>query len=219
MSSKQFKVVIAGEFGSGRSAFAARSVEGKTSKNKIASIKAEVYPIKFYTSAGTADVNLYDTTLHAKGGLPDDGFFRQADACILMYDTTKQSSYDALGKWYDGFYKSNHKRGTEEQPVIVVGTKVDDIKGRDIKPKDNDFARKKGLKYVEISAKANYGVQELYLELAKALMGAGVQFTDMIELAKPDIATVDTEALEKVMKEYEDLSKVSPIDFGPSYSI
>jgi hypothetical protein len=56
-----------------------------------AAIKAEVYPFKLYTSAGTVEVSLYDTTLHAKGGLPDEGFFRTADACLLMYDTTKQS--------------------------------------------------------------------------------------------------------------------------------
>jgi hypothetical protein len=37
-------------------------------------------------------------------------------------------SFDALPKWYDAFYKANHKRGQEEVPVIVIGTKVDDIK-------------------------------------------------------------------------------------------
>lgn len=43
------------------------------------------------STAGTVVFKLYDTTLHAKGGLPDEGFFRTADACILFYDTTKES--------------------------------------------------------------------------------------------------------------------------------
>lgn len=42
-----------------------------------------------------------------------------------------------------------------------------------MKPKDNDFARKRGLPYREISSKANYGIRELYLEVAKTLMGCG----------------------------------------------
>ncbi|KAL7421062.1 hypothetical protein Q5752_003946 [Cryptotrichosporon argae] len=203
MSAKTYKVVLFGEFGSGRTTFAARSTEGKAGKSKIASIKAETYPITINTSAGTLSVVAYDTTLHAKGGVPDEAFFRNADAGIGMFDLTSQASYDGLPKWYDAFYKANHRRGGEDVPVLILGTKAD-AKGRELKPADIDWPRKKGLPYAEVSAKANHGVAEAWLEIVRGLMGASTQLTSEIELVKAD-ATVDADALAKLLEEYNAL--------------
>ena len=35
-------------------------------------------------------------TITCKGGIPDDGFFRNAEAMILFYDITKKSRYATL---------------------------------------------------------------------------------------------------------------------------
>jgi hypothetical protein len=56
-------------------------------------------------------------------------------------------------------------------PIIVAGTKIDNVKGREVQPKDVEWPKKKGLEYREISAKANYGVKELVLDLLKGLLG------------------------------------------------
>jgi len=91
MSSKEFKVILAGAFGSGRTTFASQITQAKADKKKIASLKTVIYPVKLWTSGGSVSLKLYDTELHAKGGIPDAEFFRQADAAIIFYDTTKQS--------------------------------------------------------------------------------------------------------------------------------
>ncbi len=79
------------------------------------------------------------------------------------------TSYKALEKWYDALTSANSRKGSAPLPIFIVGTKID--QKRDVPIKDIDFAKKKGLPYYEISAKANYGVKDLALSVIKSLLG------------------------------------------------
>lgn len=153
-SGKEFKVVLAGQFGAGKTSFATRIKSAKSAKKEIKALKTTQYPVTLQTSAGKVTLNLFDTNLHAKGGLPDDGFFRTADASVVFFDLTNEGSYQAMEAWYDAVVKANGRKGSEPLPIIVVGTKADDIKGRELKPEAIEFPRKKEHPYREISAQA-----------------------------------------------------------------
>lgn len=131
-AAKDFKVVLAGQFGSGKTTFATRIKSAKSDKKEIKALKTTQYPVTLQTSAGQVTLNLFDTNLHAKGGLPDDGFFRTADASIVFFDLTNEGSYTAMEDWYDAVIKANGRKGSEPLPVVVVGTKADDIKVRSL---------------------------------------------------------------------------------------
>lgn len=88
----------------------------------------------------------------------------------------------------------------------MVGTKVDQLKDRAVKPKDLEFMRTKQIPYLEISTKANYKTKELLLGIVRALCGTGIQLTDEVEFAKAT-AEVDEEAAAASMKEYGDAKK------------
>ncbi|SPO25499.1 related to GSP1 - GTP-binding protein of the ras superfamily [Ustilago trichophora] len=199
----EFKVVLAGRFGTGKTSFATRIKAAKADSKEIKALKTTQYPVKLQTSAGQVTLNLFDTNLHAKGGLPDDGFFRTADAAIVFFDLTSEDSYSAMEEWYDAVIKANGRKGSEPLPIVVVGTKADDIKGRELKPEAIEFPRKKEHPYREISAQANYGVKELLLDVCKALLGDSVQLTDEVDLEKAKIDKIDEEQLEKLFSEYE----------------
>jgi GTPase SAR1 family protein len=81
------------------------------------------------------------------------------------------TSYQALEKWYDATTSANSRKGSAPLPIMIVGTKIDDTKNRDVKISQVDFAKKRGLPYFEISSKANYGVKELVLSIVKSLLG------------------------------------------------
>lgn len=124
----EFKVVLAGQFGTGKTSFATRIKAAKANSKEIKALKTTQYPVKLQTSAGQVTLNLFDTNLHAKGGIPDDGFFRTADAAIVFFDLTSEDSYSAMEEWYDAVIKANGRKGSEPLPIVVVGTKADDIK-------------------------------------------------------------------------------------------
>lgn len=148
-------------------------------------------------------LQFYDTTLHAKGGLPTQEFFRQADAALCFYDITSRASYDALEEWVAEIGKHNGRRGSEPLPLIIAGTKVDRIAERAVASADIELPRVRKLPYIEISAKANYRVSDLVLGLCKALLGQGTQLTDAIVLADAS-AEVDEEKADAARKEYAD---------------
>jgi len=80
-------------------------------------------------------------------------------------------SYDDLEAWYDALQDANNRKGSAPLPVIVVGSKLDLIKDRVVKPKDLEFLRTKQLPYLEISSKADYKLKELLLGVVRALCG------------------------------------------------
>lgn len=88
-------------------------------------------------------------------------------------------------------------------PTIIVGTKVDLLKDRAVKPGDLEFIKNKGLPYLEISSKANYKTKELLLGLVRALLGTGIQLTSEVEFVEGS-ANVDEEAAGKALKEFGD---------------
>ncbi|PWZ02288.1 P-loop containing nucleoside triphosphate hydrolase protein [Testicularia cyperi] len=202
-SAKEFKVVLAGQFGVGKTSFATRVKSAKSNKKEIKALRTTEYGVDLQTSAGKVLLNLFDTNLHAKGGLPDDGFFRNADAGIVFFDLTSQQSYDAMEGWYDALVKANGRRGSEPLPIIIVGTKADDFKGRELKPEAIEFPAKKEHKYREISSSANYGIKELLLEVCKGLLGDGVQLTDAVELDAAKLDNIDEAELQKLYEQYE----------------
>ncbi|PWN97559.1 P-loop containing nucleoside triphosphate hydrolase protein [Tilletiopsis washingtonensis] len=200
---KEYKIVLAGPFASGRTAFAAAA--SKAEKKSIKSLRADTFKVPLYTSAGSVVLTLYDTTMHAKGGLPADDFFRNADAAVVFFAANDRDSLEKSEEWYDAVVEANRRRGSEPTPILFAGTKVDDLSNL-IKPADIDVPRKREVKYVEISAKAGYGVKELYTEICRMLLGGTVQLTDVLELQSSS-ASVDEEALEKRKKEYEEAAK------------
>lgn len=203
---KEFKVVLAGQFGVGKTAFATRVKSAKSNSKVIKALKATEYGVELYTSAGKVLLNLFDTNLHAKGGQPDDSFYRGADAAVVFFDLTSEASYKAMEEWYDALLKSNGRRGSEPLPVIIVGTKADDIKGRELKPEAIEFPKKKEHKYREISSEANYGVKELLLEICKCLLGDSVQLTDNVELESPKNTKVRNHSLHRRLRRPTDHS-------------
>ncbi|KZP34199.1 P-loop containing nucleoside triphosphate hydrolase protein [Athelia psychrophila] len=197
MSGKDYKIVLAGPFASGRSTFVKKLKDG--SVKKIASLKAEAYTVPIHTSAGSITFTFYDSLVHAKGGIPKDDFNRNAEGAIVFFDLTSRESYDKVPEWYDAVASANHRRGSEDIPILLVGNKLDGK--RDMTPKEIDYPRKKKIDYMEISSKANYKIDDVLLYLAKKLLGDGTQLTDEVNWSAGD-AKVDTEAAEKAMKEY-----------------
>lgn len=146
-------------------------------------------------------LKFYDTTLHAKGGLPSQEFFRQADAALCFYDITSRASYDALEEWVAEVQAHNARRGSEPLPVIVAGTKLDRLADRATPSAAIELPRVRKLPYIEISSRANYRVSDLLLGLCKALLGQGTQLTDQIAL-EAATAEIDEEAADAARKDY-----------------
>ena len=68
----EFKVVLVGDGGVGKTTFVKRHITGEFEKKYIATLGVEVHPMVFYTTLGEVRMNVWDTAGQEKlGGLRD----------------------------------------------------------------------------------------------------------------------------------------------------
>ncbi|KAB0362845.1 hypothetical protein FD754_007001 [Muntiacus muntjak] len=133
----QFKLVLVGDGGTGKTTFVKRHLTGEFEKKYVATLGVEVHPL----------FNVWDTAGQEKFGGLRDGYYIQAQCAIIMSDKTSRVTYKNVPNWHRYLV-----RVCENIPIVLCGNKVD-IKDRKVKPKSIVFHRKKNLQYYDISAK------------------------------------------------------------------
>jgi GTP-binding nuclear protein Ran len=160
-----FKVVLVGEGGVGKSTFVRRHVTGEFEKKYIATIGAEVHPMAFFTNVGKVILEVWDTAGQEKFAGLRDGYYIESHGAILMFDVTSRITYKNIAKWY-----KDVTRVAGEIPTVLVGNKVD-VKERTVKARQILFPRKHGIQYYDVSAKSNYQFEKPFIYLIRRLLG------------------------------------------------
>merc|ERR1719316_734924 len=181
----QFKCLLVGDGGVGKTTFVKRHVTGEFEKKYVATIGVEVHPLPFDTNRGRICFNVWDTAGQEKFGGLRDGYYIQGQCAIIMFDVTGRITYKNVPVWYRDIV-----RVCENIPIVLVGNKVD-VKDRQVKAKQITFHRKKNLQYYDISAKSNYNFEKPFLWLARKLVGdPNLAFVESPALKPPEV-TID----------------------------
>ena len=113
-------------------------------------------------------MQIWDTAGQEKFQSIQGVFYKGADACMLVYDLTSPSSFQALSKWKEEF--SFHAGSVSSSfPFILVGNKADlEDERRIAEAKAQQWCKENGnIPYFETSAKTAKKVKEAFEELAK----------------------------------------------------
>jgi len=185
MSIPEFKLILVGDGGVGKTTFVKRHITGEFEKRYVATRGVEVHPLKFSTNLGPIQFNVWDTAGQEKFGGLRDGYYIQGQCAIIMFDVTSRITYRSVPNWYRDI-----TRVCENIPIVMCGNKVE-IKDRKVQAKRINFHRKKNLQYYEISAKVNYNFEKPFLWLARKLAGDNnLMFVEALAL-KPPEAQID----------------------------
>ncbi|KAJ8371882.1 hypothetical protein AAFF_G00299200 [Aldrovandia affinis] len=195
----QFKLVLVGDGGTGKTTFVKRHLTGEFEKKYVATLGVEVHPLVFHTNRGAIKFNVWDTAGQEKFGGLRDGYYIQAQCAIIMFDVTSRVTYKNVPNWHRDLV-----RVCENIPIVLCGNKVD-IKDRKVKAKSIVFHRKKNLQYYDISAKSNYNFEKPFLWLARKLIGdPNLEFVAMPALAPPEVAMDLAVASETALPDEDD---------------
>jgi GTP-binding nuclear protein Ran len=196
-SAPQFKLVLVGDGGTGKTTFVKRHLSGEFEKKYIATVGVEVHPLLFHTNYGPIVFNVWDTAGQEKFGGLRDGYYVQGQCGIIMFDVTSRITYKNVPNWHRDL-----TRVCENIPIVLCGNKVD-IKERKVKAKSITFHRKKNLQYYDISAKSNYNFEKPFVWLARKLTGhPNLELVAAPALAPPE-AQVDPETMMQYQRELE----------------
>jgi GTP-binding nuclear protein Ran len=161
----EYKLVLVGDGGTGKTTFVKRHLTGEFEKKYIATLGVEVHPMVFHTNHGPIRLNVWDTAGQEKLGGLRDGYYIGGHCAIIMFDVCSRITYQNVPKWYKDLV-----RVCENVPIVLVGNKVD-VKDRKVKAKQITFHRKKNLQYYDISAKSNYQFEKPFIWLLRRLVG------------------------------------------------
>jgi len=192
----QFKLVLVGDGGVGKTTFVKRHKSGEFEKKYVATLGVEVHPLTFYTSLGAIIYNCWDTAGQEKFGGLRDGYYVGGKAAIIMFDVTSRITYKSVSVWHRDL-----TRVCENIPIVLCGNKVD-VKDRKVKPRHIIFHRKKpNIQYYDISAKSNYNFEKPFLWITRKLTGnQNVKFVAEPALAPKDL-NMDPKQVEEMNKQ------------------
>jgi len=187
----EFKLVLVGDGGVGKTTFVKRHLTGEFEKKYVATLGVEVHPLTFHTNRGALRFNVWDTAGQEKFGGLRDGYYIQGQCAIIMFDVTSRITYKNVPNWHRDL-----TRVCENIPIVLCGNKVE-VKDRKVKAKQITFHRKKNLQYYDISAKSNYNFEKPFLWLAKKLAGDNqLHFVEAPALQPPEF-TIDEATKQK----------------------
>jgi len=87
----EFKLVLVGDGGVGKTTLVKRHLTGEFEKKYIPTLGVEVHPLKFTTNCGDLSFNVWDTAGQEKFGGLRDGYYIQGQCAIIMFDVTSRT--------------------------------------------------------------------------------------------------------------------------------
>lgn len=193
----EFKLVLVGDGGVGKTTFVKRHLTGEFEKKYIATLGVEVHPMPFFTSKGQILFNVWDTAGQEKLGGLRDGYYIGGHCGVIMFDVCSRITYQNVPKWYKDLV-----RVCESIPIVLVGNKVD-VKDRKVKAKQITFHRKKNLQYYDISAKSNYQFEKPFVWLLRRLTNEPNLTLVEAPVLAPGEVTIDQAQIAEMQAELE----------------
>ncbi|XP_033914881.3 ras-related protein Rab-12-like [Acipenser ruthenus] len=113
-------------------------------------------------------LQIWDTAGQERFNSITSAYYRGAKGIVIVYDITKQETFDDLPKWM----KMIDKYASEDAELLLVGNKLDCEADRKITRQQGEkFAQRIScMRFCEASAKDNYNVDEIFLKLVDDIL-------------------------------------------------
>ena len=118
----------------------------------------------------TLKFEIWDTAGQEKYRSVTKMFYKDADVAVLVYDITNKYSFEELQKYWVQQVKDSSPKGII---LAIIANKSDLIEREEVDEADaRNYANEINALFALTSAKNNFGVDDLFLEIAKKYSGA-----------------------------------------------
>lgn len=162
---KEFKIVLLGDAGVGKTTFVKRHLTGEFQKRYEPTQGCEMQKLRVSTSDGLVLLHFWDTAGKEEYGGLRDGYYIGAKGAIILFDVSNRETMANVQHWLQEFRKV-----AGDVPVVVLGNKVD-VADRAVRPQEGSaIARKHRVQYYDVSAKSRFNLEMPLLWLARKLL-------------------------------------------------
>ena len=128
-----FKIVLIGDSGVGKSNLLSRFTRNEFNLESKSTIGVEFATKSIQAEGKTIKAQIWDTAGQERFQSLGVGFYRGADACLLVYDITDPHSLDNLDHWRKEFLEqvggglAGLGDASTQFPFVVLGNKMDKV--------------------------------------------------------------------------------------------
>lgn len=161
--SNDYRVVVFGAGGVGKSSLVLRFVKGTFKESYIPTIE-DTYRQVISCDKSICTLQITDTTGSHQFPAMQRLSISKGHAFILVFSITSRQSLEELKPIYEQICQI--KGDVESIPIMLVGNKSDENQNREVESSDGEaMAKKWKCAFMETSAKLNHNVKELFQEL------------------------------------------------------
>ncbi|KFW72057.1 GTP-binding protein Di-Ras2 [Pygoscelis adeliae] len=161
--SNDYRVVVFGAGGVGKSSLVLRFVKGTFRESYIPTVE-DTYRQVISCDKSICTLQITDTTGSHQFPAMQRLSISKGHAFILVYSVTSRQSLEELKPIYEQICQI--KGDIESIPIMLVGNKNDENQNREVDSSEGEaMAKKWKCAFMETSAKLNHNVKELFQEL------------------------------------------------------
>ncbi|NXG68814.1 RAB17 protein, partial [Baryphthengus martii] len=162
-----YKVVLLGSTSVGKSSLAYRYVKNDF-KESLPTVGCSFFTKIINLEVATVKLEIWDTAGQEKYHSVCHLYYRGAHAALLVYDIANRETLNRAKLWLRDLEKEFLP---DEIVIALVGNKTDLATEREVSTEEGgEFARTKGLLFMETSAKSNHQVNDIFMAIARELL-------------------------------------------------
>ena len=160
-----FKIIIIGDSGVGKSSLLKRAVKNSFDNNYQATIGFEFLLMHFRVNDLKVKFQIWDTCGQEMYRSLVQGFYHNSSLAIIVYNINDEKSFQNISVWLQDL----RQHTDHDLPVFLVGNKSD-LEKEVPSDEANTFSKNNNMVYfTECSAKIGSNVKEIFFEAAKQL--------------------------------------------------
>ena len=166
---KKVQLLIIGDSTVGKTSILSRYTNNDFNPHYLATVGLDFFKKDEVFNGKTVRIKIWDTAGLERYKSLTQGYFRNAEGIMIVYDVSNLVSFENLKYWIQSI-KTHINIDKGEVPAIIIGNKID-IFEREVKKEDAEkFAKDEGFQYFETSAKNGKGVNESIKYLVKTVL-------------------------------------------------
>jgi len=163
----EYRIVVVGSGGVGKSALTVRFIQGTFVKRYDPTIE-DSYRKQVEVDKRACMLDIMDTAGQEEYSALRDQYMKTGEGFVLVYSITSNSTFDAAAKLRTNILRIKEDAG--DVPIMLVGNKLD-LETERVVSTDSGrkTAEKWGAGFIETSAKIPKNVNELFYELVQLI--------------------------------------------------
>lgn len=164
----EFKVVLLGDKGVGKTCLVLRFIEGTFTQKQQSTIGAFFLTKKLQLPSGAnCKIQIWNTAGQERFRAMAPMYYRNAAAAIVCFDISDESSFATMKDWVEELRQNCSDRGL----VLAIACNKADLPNRVVsRARAEQFAESISAIYMDTSAKENFGVNELFQKVAEKVI-------------------------------------------------